>query len=77
MPRKWTAEEKAAQSVRLKAAWARRKAAQQRPKPAKWVGINTAVDARAVEDMERAKALKAKVTWWQRIKLWLGFRQGA
>jgi hypothetical protein len=31
MARKWTKEQRAAQSKRIKAAWARRKAAQQKP----------------------------------------------
>lgn len=73
MPRKWTKAQREAQSIRIKAAWVRRRAAAQQPKTPPWAEV----DHKAAEDMARAKLVPAQMTWWQRVMQAVGFRHGA
>lgn len=73
MGKKWTVEQREAQSIRIKEAWARRKAAQQKPKTPAWVQEETQLDRRAAEDLARAKLLPEQLPWWRRVMLALGF----
>ena len=69
MPRKWTKEQRAAQSIKIKAVWARKKKAKQKAEP-NYLGGQQHSAAYVAERKPVAQS------WWQRVMQAVGFRHG-
>lgn len=65
MPREWTKEQRAAQSIKMKAHWKKKKVAEQ-------------PHVRVYEGPYKTQAAKneEKLHWLERVKIRLGLRQG-
>ena len=70
MPREWTKEQRAAQSIKIKAVWARKKKAKQKAEP-NYLGGQQHSAAYVAEQKPVTQS------WWQRILVIVGFRKQA